>query len=179
MFSALLLLLSACATTPRQEEDAATSRPALALTPASLGQTLSLQQQLTVSHDGHRQRANALLEIDDSALKLALLVAQRRMLSVTWDGSNLTEERDPALPNELNGARFVDDIHLAYWPAAVIRAALPAGSVLTDSPRERILTTADGAVTRIVYTSDTRWLGHLVIEHGAGHVLEIDSALLQ
>lgn len=172
---AATLLLAACAHAPRRPSPS----PALRLAPAALAASVSLQQRLTVSHGARTQRADALLEVDDEALRLVLLVGPRRMLTLVFDGESVEQERDPALPGALAGERFVDDIQLAYWPAAAIRAALPPGWTLDESPLRRILRRDGASAIEVRYSQTTRWLGHIEIHHlGQDYWLAIDSAAL-
>lgn len=174
---AALLALTACTTAPPARE---TPSPSLRLSPAALGAEIALQQRLAVSHGGRTQHADALLEIDAQALRLVLLVGPRRLLTLSWDGVELAQQRDPKLPETLSGERFIDDIQLAYWPSAVIRAALPAGWSLDDGAGQRQLQ-QDGVVrVAIHYSSTPHWLGRIVIERpGADYRLQIDSREVQ
>ncbi|MBK8070357.1 MAG: DUF3261 domain-containing protein [Rhodanobacteraceae bacterium] len=170
---AATLLLAACANAPRRPSPS----PALRLAPAALDARLSLQQRLTVSQGARVQRADALLEVDRDALRLVLLVGPRRMLTLVFDGESIVQQRDPALPEALAGERFVDDIQLAYWPAAAIRAALPPGWTLDESPLRRTLRQAGAAAVEVRYSQTPRWLGHIEIHHlGQDYRLAIDSA---
>ena len=114
---AATLLLASCAHVQHRPSPS----PALRLAPATLDASLSLQQRLTVTHGARTQRVDALLEVDENTLRLVLLVGPKRMLTLMFDGESVEETRDPALPEALAGERFVDDIQLAYWPAAAIR----------------------------------------------------------
>ncbi|GMU44935.1 MAG: DUF3261 domain-containing protein [Xanthomonadales bacterium] len=167
------LLLAACTQAPPRP---VSPPPILRLPPASLGAELSLQQRLSVIHAARTQHADALLQTDAHALRLVLLVGPRRLLTLSFDGERIDEQRDPALPAELAGERFVSDIQLACWPADAIRSALPAGWSLIDDARRRTLIHAGEPVTEIRYGQDQRWLGRIDIEHvRAGYRLRIES----
>ncbi len=171
----IALLLGACASAP-PALDQTRLQPQWQLSPASFGRTLALQQRLRVVHGERQQSATALLQIDDESLRLALVVGPRRMLSLNWDGQTLIESRDPALPPGLQGAHFVDDILLAYWPTDILQAHLPAGWHLRENAGVRELQRANGERVVVRYSEATRWLGHIVIEHpDAGYVLELAS----
>jgi hypothetical protein len=166
-------LLASCATLPPA---APVPAPSLRLAPATLGTEISLQQSLTVSHAGRSQRADALLEIDQHQLHLVLLAGPKRLLTLAWDGAVLSEQRAPGLPEGLQGERFIDDIQLAYWPSTAIEAALPPGWALTDAGARRTLSFHDSTVVAIEYSTQPRWLGHIVIDRpGLGYRLSIDS----
>lgn len=159
---ATALALAACASSlPRP----AAQSPSLRLAPAALGAEIALQQRLTVSRDGRTQQADALLEIDANSLRLVLLVGPRRMLTLAFDGQRIDESRDPALPSALVGARFIEDIQLAYWPATSIRAALPPGWTLDESDQERTLRRDGTSAVVIRYSQTPRWIGRIDIRH--------------
>lgn len=170
---AATLALSGCVATPQRPD---LQSPTLRLTPAALDAELVLQQRLTVSRDGHTQQADALLEIDAQTLRLVLLVGPRRLLTLSFDGERVDEQRDPALPAALDGSHFVNDIQLAYWPAESIRAALPPGWTLDDAALTRTLRDAGAPVVRIRYSQLPRWLGRIDLDHQrAGYHLRIES----
>lgn len=172
---AATLLLASCAHVQHRPSPS----PALRLAPATLDASLSLQQRLTVRHGARTQRADALLEVDDNTLRLVLLVGPKRMLTLMFDGESVEETRDPALPEALAGERFVDDIQLAYWPAAAIRSVLPPGWTLDESPLRRTLRQDGAAAVEVHYSQATRWLGHIEIHHlRQDYRLSIDSAAL-
>lgn len=176
LLSALCLGLLSCATVPPKPATSTGTAPSFRLLPSALGAQIAVQQRLTVSHQGRRQQADALLEIDERALRLVLLAGPKRLLTLAWDGHELKMQREPALPESLQGERFVDDIQLAYWPAEALRAALPQGWTLHDGDRHRSLRYAGASVIEIRYDTATRWLGHIVIDRpGAGYRLSIDS----
>ena len=114
------------------------------------------------------------------ALQLVLLVGPRRMLTLRWDGRELQQQRDPKLPDALQGERFIDDIQLAYWPAAALRSALPAGWSVSETARQRTLAHDGETMMQIDYSGDTRWLGRIVIDHlGQAYRLDIESVAAQ
>lgn len=171
----MLLLLGGCAGTARRP---AAELPPLALSPASLGAAVALQQRLEVRHGGRLQHAQALLEIDADSLRLVLLAGPKRLLTVHWDGIELTQQRDPALPEALSAQRFLADIQLAYWPTAAIRAALPADWTLLEDGATRTLRYQDQTVLVIESDASVRWLGRILIARPSGHRLQIDSVLV-
>jgi hypothetical protein len=172
-----LLLLASCASAPQRNSVAA---PALQLPPAALGREISLQQRLTVTHAGRQQQADALLEVDASSLRLVMLVGPRRLLTLSWDGSQLQQQRDPALPEALEGEHFVNDIQLAYWPAAAIRQRLTAPWTLQEQTGSRALLHNGSVIVSIRYSSAIPWLGHIEIDRPAqDYRLSIDSVSAQ
>lgn len=134
--------VAGCATTaaPSPSPQSPSSQaPLLRLSPASLGRSLALQQQLTVTAVGGEQLFDLLLEADAERLQLALLRFGQTAARLAWDGSRLDEWHAPGWPAALRGERILSELQLVLWPAAAIRAALPAGWTLDDGGGRRVL----------------------------------------
>ena len=81
IFGSVALLLAACA--------APESRPGgvgLKLTPAALGESISLQQRLDVEGHGRSAQLDVVLEVDAARIDLVGLVLGQRVLSLSYDG---------------------------------------------------------------------------------------------
>jgi hypothetical protein len=145
-------LLAACASTPQHP-----SSPVLRLSPASLGRTLALQQQLTVETRGATHRVEVLLEADSEAVRLAVVNMGQTAARLEWDGKSLDESRAPWWPAAVGGERILSDLQLMLWPACAIRGALPQGWALVEnSAQERLLQSGGQAVVRVQYLSPSR-----------------------
>ncbi len=145
-------VLAGCALVPVAPEPA----PLLRLAPASLARSLALQQQLEVSAQGQTHRIDALLEVDATSVRLAVLNAGQTAARLEWDGMQLTVIRAPWLPAAIQGERILSDLQLMLWPADAIRAALPARWTLTDGPSARALRHDGAAVIEVAYPTPTR-----------------------
>lgn len=140
------VLLSSCASLPAPAKRAALLR----LSPASLGGTLALQQQLTVSTRGQQHRFDVLLEADADAVRLAVLSLGQTVARLEWDGIQLTQSQAAWWPTAVSGERVLSDLQLMLWPAAVVVAALPPGWHLdTPTPGQRILRDGDETVATV------------------------------
>ena len=73
-------------------------RLGLKLSPASLGESISLQQRLTVQRGDRIDQLDAALEVDEESVHLIILMLGRRMLSLVFDGQAVETWRDPAVP---------------------------------------------------------------------------------
>lgn len=177
----LPLTLAACAAQQRTGEVQAVSLPRFALAPASFNHAVSLTQRLSFHHDADPEgprSLEALLELDAASLRLAGFAVGQRVFTLVWDGHTLEESRAPQLPADLHSGRIVSDIQLVYWPAEVLRSALPAGWVLEDSPGRRALLRQGRAWVTIRYDADPRWTGRAELLNSAEHYrLIIDSRL--
>jgi hypothetical protein len=162
----VLALLAGCAATrpqppaspaaaecgPAATDDA----PTLRLSPASLGRSLAVQQQLAATVQGRTQRIDVLLEADAQAVRLALVSMGQTAARLTWDGVRLDEQRASWLPAVVAGERILSDLQLAMWPEDVVRAALPSGWFLDTPAGGRVLRQAAAPVVTVSYPSAQR-----------------------
>src|SRR5581483_6426347 len=118
----LLLELSNCAAA----QVAPPRTPGLMLPPRSLGDSINVQQHLSVSlNDAAPQELDAALEIDSDRLKLVCLALGQRVLAIDYDGKNLRSWKHQFVPSQLRAEDILQDIQLTFWPAEVIAAGLP------------------------------------------------------
>ena len=146
--SALSMALGACAGLAP-----ASPQPLLRLSPASFGREVALQQRLDVAVGGVNRQLDAVLEVDATGLRLAVLVLGRTMARIEWNGDTLAESHAPGWPAVVGAERVLSDLQLMLWPADAIRAALPPGWTLEDTPRRRSLLSAGRPVVRIEHLS--------------------------
>jgi len=158
----LALLAGGCASTvpPAASVNTATpsapgAAPLLRLPPASLGRTLTLQQQITVQYpspQGEQTRDMlALLEADATHTRLAAVAGGQVLARLDWDGQDLRVTRAPWAPPELLPERILSDLQLSLWPVAAIQTALPAGWRIAASAGLRQLRFGDEVVAEIRY----------------------------
>ena len=155
-YVAALLLLGGCISPLPQQSPA---RLDLKLTPAALGAAISLQQRLTVEREGRVDYLEAALEIDDSHVSMIGLALGQRVMSFKFDGKELKSWRHALLPQQVRAEDVLEDIQLTYWPAAAVRAALPAGWRVEEVGMRRTLWSGDAKVMIIDYSSEPRWNG--------------------
>ena len=180
----LAYLLVACASTaptaPRIE------LPKLRLAPADFGATLSLAQRLTVlqlprsaaEEAPREQTLDAQLEIEPGELRLAAFALNQRVLSLRWNGRELTQIRHPLLPRAVDAERVLRDVQLAYWPLASVRAALAEGWSVEDGEGWRELRFDGRTQARIDYAGLPRWQGRADLDNRAeGYRLAIESTV--
>lgn len=140
------LLLAACASMPPSP-----ARLYLQLSPASLGQSLSVQQHLSVERAGQINELDTVLEIEPDHLDLVGLAFGQRVMTLHYDGKELKTWRHFMLPREVQGEDVLQDVQLTLWPAAAIRAALPADWTLEENDTQRTLRQNHEIVTQIDY----------------------------
>lgn len=168
------LLLAACAatapTSPVRGPGGVLPALGLRLAPAALGRELALDQWLQFTVDGQVQVVQARLEADAGATRLLMHQHGRPLLRLAWDGDRLEGVRAEEAPVALDPQRILDDVQLVYWPADAVRAALPRGWTLADTPRQRSLRQGREPVVQVDYHPD----GSVRLEHRRlGYVLDI------
>jgi hypothetical protein len=154
------LLLGGC-TTPKDGP----ARLGLRLAPAALGQPISVQQHLSVQRGAATRDLDVALEVDASRVKLVGLALGQRVLSLDFDGRELTEWRHPMLPVQVRAADVLEDLQLTLWPAAEIARVLPAGWTIEDHGLHRTLRLDGKVVTTIDYSGTPRWQGTAVLDN--------------
>jgi len=180
-------LLAACAQTAAPPAAPPTaSVPALRLSPASFGASLSLAQRLTVRQlpaaarrPVPEQSLEAQLEIEAGELRLAAFALNQRVLMLRWDGLALQTQRHALLPAEVDAERVLRDVQLVYWPLAAVAAALPAGWTVADADSQRLLSFGDQVQVLIDYAGQPRWQGRAELDNRReGYRLTIESTRL-
>lgn len=147
LIASVLLLLSLSACAHRMPPHAAVELPPLRLAPAALGESLSMQQRLHFGFGRQQRDLDALLEVDQDEVRLAVQAMGQSGVRLQWDGKQLHEQRAAWLPPAVRSERVLDDLQFALWPAESIRAALPEGWQLED----------DGHVRRLMQAGEA-WL---------------------
>lgn len=158
-FAGALLLAACTATAP------APARLGLRLAPAALGETISVQQHLTVERDGKTNDLDAALEVDGKHINLVGLALGMRVLSLDYDGREITEWRHPMLPSQVKAADVLEDLQLTLWPVEAIATALPAGWTVEEQGLRRTLRREGEVVATIDYSGMPRWQGKAVLDN--------------
>ena len=140
VLATLALALAGCAAPP-----AGPARLGLKLAPAALGESISVQQHLKVERGGRIDELDAALEVDPAQVRLVGLAFGQRVLSLNYDGKELTSWRHMMLPTQVRAEDVLEDMQLTLWPAAAIAQALPAGWRIEDKGLRRTLYLDDDA----------------------------------
>lgn len=164
----LVLMLSGCAFAPT---DPASARLGLQLNPAELGQSIALQQHLTIERNGKTDEMDAALEVDASQLQLVGLAFGQRVLSLNYDGKKLTSWRHFMLPEQVRAEDILEDMQLTLWPLESVSRALPAGWRIQEQWLERSLYMGDSLVCVIHYSAMPRWSGTVRLENLRYHYI--------
>ena len=154
-----LALLSACATPPPS------ARLGLQLAPAELGESIALQQHLSIERNGRTDEMDAALEVDSSQLQLVGLALGQRVLSLTYDGKTMSTWRHFMLPQQVRAEDILEDMQLTLWPLASIQKALPTGWRIVDQELRRSLYLDDTLICVISYSTMPRWSGTVQLDN--------------
>jgi hypothetical protein len=142
------------------------SAPPLKIAPALFG-ARAVEQRLVIRWPGGERSAEAALEIEGGRLRLVMLAFGVRLMSLEYDGENLSEQR--FVPNAPDGARVLNDLLLIATPLEDLRRALPSGARATEYRVEgRLRREIDGlgaAKVIIDYETDSPWRGKVAFRH--------------
>ncbi|SFM05373.1 Protein of unknown function [Rugamonas rubra] len=156
---ALLLALAGCASAPPQ------ARLGLKLAPAALGAAISVEQHLKVERNGRIDELDVALQVEPEALDMVGLAFGQRVLTLHYDGKELSSWRHVMLPSQVRAEDVLEDVQLALWPAEAIAAALPAGWRVAEQGARRTLYLDGQPIMLIDYSGQPRWSGTVVLEN--------------
>lgn len=154
------LLLSGCASSP-----AAPARLGLKMPMPALGASFSVQQHLTVQRGGRTDELDVALEASPESLDLVGLAFGQRVLTMHYDGKEITQWRHPMLPSQVRADDVLEDLQLTLWPVEAIARALPAGWRLEEQGLHRTLYRDGEVVATIDYSGTPRWSGTAVLDN--------------
>ena len=155
LLGVFVLQAGGCAETEGQPQ----ARLGLMLAPGSLGESISVQQQLRVERDGRIDHLDIALEVDPDRMQMVGLAFGQRVLRLNYDGQNLQTWRHLMLPSQVRSEDILEDVQLTLWPAEAIRQALPDGWRIEEEGLRRTLLLDDRTVMLIEYSHPTRWTG--------------------
>ena len=150
----LVLMLGACVTPASTP-----ARLGLRLSPAALGETISVQQRLNVQGQGHDRELDTALEVDPGRVDLIGLAFGQKVFSLHYDGKALRSWRHPMWPSQLRDEDVLEDLQLTLWPVDAIRQALPAGWRIEESGLRRTILQNNLPMMVIDYSGSPPWSG--------------------
>ncbi len=150
-----LMFAAGCAS----QQPAPVARLGLKLAPAALGQSISLEQHLTVERGGRIDELDAAIEVDESHVEMVGLAFGQRVLTLHYDGKELTSWRHVMLPSQVRGEDVLEDMQLALWPVEAVAQSLPAGWRIEETGLQRRLFLGQELVTTVDYSGSPRWQG--------------------
>ena len=157
---AIVALMAGCATAPPPQ-----ARLGLKLPPAALGTSISVQQHLKVERAGRTDDLDVALQVEPDAIDVVGLAFGQRVLTMRYDGKELTSWRHMMLPSQVRPEDVLEDMQLTLWPAESIATALPAGWRIAEQGGARTLYLENEPIMRIVYSGTPRWSGTVVLEN--------------
>jgi hypothetical protein len=172
------LFLAGCAASAPRPASVAAGLPLLA--PATLGESRTVQQVLHVAFGDRDATLNAVLSLTPEKLQVVGLNAVGlRLFTVEYAGGELKSERAPGLPAEVDPARVLSDLQLAFWPLSALQAATrdTAYEIIEPYARARRLKRNGRLIAEVHYADDRPWSGRVWLsnfEHG--YSLAVDPA---
>jgi len=157
---AIFALMAGCVTAPPPQ-----ARLGLKLPPAALGTSISVQQHLKVERAGRTDDLDVALQVEPDAIDVVGLAFGQRVLTMRYDGKELTSWRHMMLPSQVRPEDVLEDMQLTLWPAESIATALPAGWRIAEQGGTRTLYLENEPIMRIVYSGTPRWSGTVVLEN--------------
>jgi hypothetical protein len=154
------VIIGSCAAPAHQP-----ARLGLKLALSALGESISLQQHLTVERNGSVDEFDAVLEVDPWRLDLVGLALGQRVLTLHYDGQRLNAWRHPLFPREVRDEDILEDLQLVLWPADAVSQALPGGWRIEENGARRTLLIGEMPVTVINYSSVPRWSGKIELSN--------------
>jgi hypothetical protein len=154
---------------------AANELPAFALSPASCGCVLALDQRLTVFRGDATHTLDARLEVDGASVRVALLSAGQPLGRLTWDGVHLEAQVPPGWPDAVTPRRVLSDLQAVWWPEAALRSALSSPWTLEGDATSRRFRRAGAEVVSIQYEGRGPAFPKVVLEHRGRYRLDIES----
>jgi hypothetical protein len=155
------VVLAGCASTAPPPQ----ARLGLKLPPAALGASISVQQHLKVERNGRTDDMDVALQVEPDAIDVVGLAMGQRVLTLHYDGKELTSWRHVMLPSQVKAEDVLEDMQLTLWPAAAVAAALPAGWRIEEQGATRVLYLDQEPIMHITYSGQPRWSGTVVLEN--------------
>ena len=156
----LALMLGGCATVPPPQ-----ARLGLKLAPSALGTSIGVQQHLKVERNGRTDDLDVALQVEPDAIDVVGLAFGQRVLTLHYDGKELTSWRHVMLPSQVRAEDVLEDMQLTLWPAEAIATALPQGWRIAEQGLGRTLYLENAPVMQISYSGTPRWSGTVVLEN--------------
>ena len=144
----------------------------LRLAPSSLGREIAVVQRVQVQGGGKALSLDVALEVDSASVHMAVMELGLTVARLKWDGRHMTQSTVPGWPDAVSAERVLHDMQLVWWPADVVRAALPEGWSLEETPLARTLRLRGRAVTIVRAVAP----GHIEVQQPAqGYTVQIYS----
>lgn len=156
--------------------------PIKLLPPNMLPEPMTMTQALNITYKGRTEQIDALLQWGRSDMRLALMKFGRRVMTIAYDGRQVTEDKDPRVPDFIKGEQVLFDIQQVFLPEVALRNHLSKDYTVLNSGGNRVVSYKGRPVYKITYSSSDFHsilegrvhLTHLIY----GYEMTIDAAIL-
>ncbi len=115
-------------------------------------------QQVTLSKGKHRHNFNAILELEPTEVKIALLdITGSRAFDINWTSDNLKITKSDKIPGQIEGSHILAQIVVAFWPVEQVKKGLPVNIELEQSNIGRTLKNKNETIMTIRTQGDNPW----------------------
>lgn len=183
---AFALLAAACTHAPPAAKPApapATVPPALAapppLAPPGAAGPRAAAQVIRAAYGARTVTLRTSIQTTDAGLEVVGVTATgQRLFTARYDGKDITADKSPFVPENLDPARVLADMQLALWPLAAVQTAFGERGFTVREPFSgvRRLLRDDQLLAEVHYTGADPWNGRLwFVSFEFGYSLTIDT----
>ncbi len=152
------------------------------LSPSSLGSSHQVTQLLHGEYADKSFTLQCVVTATPEKVAIICLTSMGlRAFTLTYDGSNVTEQRAPQVPDALQASRLLNDLQLAFWPLNVVQHAWQTSGVEVSEPYPgtRRVTREHKIITEVHYSKDP-WQGRVWLhQNELGYSLYIESSAME
>ncbi|WP_084419727.1 DUF3261 domain-containing protein [Henriciella litoralis] len=117
-----------------------------------LDEPIEETQTIVGHYDGASRAFQAQLSGNASEVNVVMVaVAGPRIIAVDWTENGIEETRSTFAPEQLSGLNILADIFIVRWPEQSVRSALPAGTNLVTTNKERRIERDGEVVITVTY----------------------------
>lgn len=172
---ASLLMLTACATAPRDEP----GPPARPLAPPEAAGERLVSQVVRGAFGERTMTLRCVVSVKGGEMSVVGLNSVGvRLFTLAYDGRRTRLEQSVDIPDAIAPGRLLADLQLVYWPLASLRETLRGAGFEVSEPAAgaRQLRRGDRLIAEVNYPDGDAWSGSArLVSHEFGYSLQIDS----
>lgn len=174
------LMCSACSPLPRRGEAASIERSTVpALAAPSTAPPRSALQLVRAAYGVRQATLQCAVSVTPDRLSvIGLTPVGQRLFTFAWDGHQVSAEKAPLVPDDLDAGRLLSDLQLVLWPLDALVPLWSAAGLVVSSPLPglRRVQRGDQLVAEVHYTEADAWHGRTwLVNFEFDYSLMIDS----